>query len=52
MVPSGRLELPLPASEADALSTELRGQENKFYHIWKNNREMTVILSHLSYISI
>ena len=32
IVPSGRLELPLPASEADALSTELRGRVEKFYH--------------------
>ena len=31
--PLERLELSLPAPEADALSTELQGRAKKFYHI-------------------
>ena len=30
--PLERLELSLPAPEADALSTELQGRMKKFYH--------------------
>ena len=32
MAPPERLELSLPAPEADALSTELRGRAQRFYH--------------------
>jgi hypothetical protein len=32
----GRLELPLPASEASALSTELQGHLFTFYHVQKS----------------
>ena len=40
--PLERLELSLPAPEADALSTELQGRAKKFYHI-RDGESLSVI---------